>query len=224
MKFLKPFEATDTPTPPKNFKTPPDPPANPQVLLNIRPLLPTLPLTKPTNMSAASISVIPAPTPVLSAEERLAAAQAIIAKAMADKEAAKAAAAAAKEAAIALKEAEKARRAEERAAAKAAREAEKAALPKRPVGRPRKNPITAPAVVVVDDKDSVTVSIDEAASTGSITPPSSPVAAPKAPDTMESLRAELAELRTQLTVLQTAYQREHAFLERARKLFATAPV
>ena len=181
------------------------------------------------------------------AAERLAAAQAIIAKATADKEAAKAATQAAKEAAIAIKEAEKARR----AAAKAAREAEKAALPKRPVGRPRKNPMlvvatlaSTPAVVAsapaddTDNDDSVTVSIDEASSTGSVAPqscrqagclaspetfPSSPIP-PRSSDTIESLRAELAELRTQLTTLQAAYQREHAFLDRARRLFASAPV
>lgn len=193
-------------------------------------------------MSTTTISVIPTPT----AEERLVAAQAMIAKAMTEKEAAKAAAQAAKEAAIALKDAEKARRAEERAAAKAAREAEKAALPKRPVGRPRKNPLlvvatlaSTPAVVADDDKDSITDNGDEANSIGSVAQ-SSPVAYPAdaergvrtsqlagralPTDTVESLRAELAELRAQLAVLQTAYQREHAVLERARKLFGTASV
>lgn len=174
-------------------------------------------------MSTTTISVIPAPAPT--AEERLAAANAMIAKAMADKEAAKAAA----QAAIALKAAaavaEKARRAEERAAAKAAREAEKAAQPKRPVGRPRKNPMlvvatlaSTPAVVADHDKDSITVSIDDATSTDSVATPPSPTV-PRSADTVESLRAELAELRAQMTVLQTAYQREHAILDRARKLF-----
>jgi len=135
---------------------------------------------------------------VATVEERLAAAQAKIAKATADKEAAMAATAAAKEAAAAAK-----------AAAKAAREAEKASKPKRPVGRPRKHTTTLviptpPAEDASSDTDSITASIEE--SVGS--------------DTVCSLRAELADLRSQLAIIQAAYEREHAILESARKLFS----
>ena len=130
--------------------------------------------------------------------ERLAAAQAAIAKAAADKEAALAAAHAIK----AAKEAAKAAKAEARAAAAAA----KAALPKRPVGRPRKNPLP------VADPESEDTDSGSIVTAVAVTPE----------ERIASLEAELAETRARLAAAEAAYHREHAILMSIRALLPSS--
>ncbi len=152
----------------------------------------------------------PNPNPIIMSSttattaERLAAAQAAIAKAAADKEAALAAAQAIK----AAKEAAKAAKAEARAAAAAA----KAALPKRPVGRPRKNPLpTAPPPADPESEDT---------DSGSIVTATERTDA----DRIATLEAELAETRARLAATEAAYHREHAILMSIRATLSTAPL
>jgi hypothetical protein len=135
------------------------------------------------------------------AAERLAAAQAAIAKAAADKEAALAAAHAQREATKAAKEAAKAAKAEARAAAAAA----KAALPKRPVGRPRKNPLPADPESEDTDSGSIVTAV-------AITPE----------ERITALEAELAETRARLAAMEAAYHREHATLMSIRALLPSS--
>ena len=203
-------------------------------------------------MSAAAttpvLTAMPAPVidPSLSPAEKLAAAQALLAKIKAEKEAAKIAAAAEKEAKKTAKEAAK--------AAKEAEKAAKAALPKRPVGRPRKNPASVasdggsatPAPLPPSDsatEASSTAGSDHeeeeeeaaeppvatlrVASTTALRVASVPLEfAPLAAPATDApaLAAELAATRMRLAAVEAAYARDHALLQRLRALLADTMV
>jgi len=111
---------------------------------------------------------------------------AAIAARQAEKEAKKAAKEAEKEAEKAAKQAAR----DEKKAAAAAKAAAKAALPKRPVGRPRKNTASV--------SDSVSVH------SGPVLGPAT-VGLVTRPPTLAQLMAEIAELRTRLAAQTAAY-------------------
>ena len=102
----------------------------------------------------------------------------------------------------AQKEAEKAQKAAQKAIEKAAKEAEKAAIPKRPRGRPRKNPVTGSVASgntgsyhAAEEAGPCSLRAEEAGP--ALFPPPSPtgfVGRPLPDDDVASLRARLAAL------------------------------